>query len=297
MSGYLIADGGSTKTEWVLIEEDNTLRHFLTTGINPYLESKENILAMLRTELPWDNSIKVGQVFYYGAGSSTKEKQKDLEGVIKEHFNTKKVEVRGDLLAAAQSLCGSEKGMICILGTGSSSAYYNGKTVREQQPSLGYIAGDEGSGNYMGKRILQYYTYGTFDYELKVGFEMRFGKDVKAIVNKLYHEPYPNRFLASFVSLLAENRGHYMVENIIEDCINDFFQTNILKYRQSWNLPINFSGSVGYVFKDVIENLCGQYELELGRIEKNPMPGLIQFYLKNNLQQNAAAAGETGSVA
>ena len=111
-------------------------------------------------------------------------------------------------------------------------------------------------------------------------FEMRFGKDISEIVNKLYHQPYPNRYLASFVALLKENRGHYMAENIIEDCLNDFFQTNILKYRQSWKNPLYFSGSVAFLFSDVINNLCDQYELECGKIVQSPMEGLLSYYKK-----------------
>ena len=167
---------------------------------------------------------------------------------------------------------------MCILGTGSSSCYYDGKKIKEQQPSLGYLAGDEGSGNHMGKRILQYYAYGTFDAELKTGFEMRFGNDLTAIIKKLYSEPYPNRYLAAFTPMLKDLRGHYMVENIVEDCINDFFHKSILKYRQAWKQPLHFTGSVAYMFRDVVENLCDQYELELGKIEKSPMDGLVQYY-------------------
>ena len=130
----------------------------------------------------------------------------------------------------------------------------------------------------MGKRILQYYAYGTFDTELKMGFEMRFGDDIRKIINKLYHEPNPNRYLASFVTLLKENRGHYMVENIIEDCLNDFFHTSILKHRNSWNLPLYFSGSIAYEFRDILGSLCHQYELEIGDVIKSPMDGLIKYY-------------------
>jgi N-acetylglucosamine kinase-like BadF-type ATPase len=254
----------------------------ITPGINPYIDSPEHIASMLQEQLVWDNDVyKAKKLYYFGSGASQKANQELLASIFKKHFGIERVEVKGDLLAAAYALCGTEKGMVCILGTGSSSCYYNGKTVKETQPSLGYIAGDEGSGNYMGKRILQYYTYKTFDEELRLGFEMRFGDDIRKIINKLYHESYPNRYLATFVSLLAENRGHYMVENIIEDCLGDFFQVNLLKYRQSWNMPINFTGSVAYHFRDVIEGLCSQYELELGKIEKSPMNGLVNYLVQH----------------
>ena len=279
MASYLIADSGSTKTDWCLLRKGKKPVRFSTQGINPYMQSKEAIQEMLAAELPWDNDKYQADILhYYGAGAANPEKQVFLVKLLKQHFHIKKTEVQGDIMAAAKALCGSNKGIVCILGTGSASCYYNGKAVKDQRPSLGYIAGDEGGGNYMGKRILQYYAYGTFDAELRMAFEMRFGDDIRQIINKLYHEPNPNRYLASFVTLLKENRGHYMVENIIEDCLNDFFHTSILKHRNSWNLPLYFSGSVAYEFKDVLQNLCGQYELEIGKVEKSPMEGMIRYY-------------------
>jgi len=279
MSSYLIADSGSTKTDWCLLKKGKEPVRFSTQGINPYLQSKKAIIKMLKKELPWDNDkYKADNFSYFGAGAANPEKQSFLEEILRDHFEIKKTEVAGDMLAAARALCGDKKGIVCILGTGSASCYYNGKKIKDQRPSLGYIAGDEGGGNYMGKRILQYYAYGTFDSELKVGFEMRFGDDIREIINTLYHQPNPNRYLASFVTLLKENRGHYMVENIIEDCLNDFFHTSILKHRNSWNLPLYFSGSVAFEFKDVLENLCNQYELEIGDVIKSPMDGLIKYY-------------------
>jgi glucosamine kinase len=279
MPSYLVADSGSTKTDWCLLRKGKRPVRFSTQGINPYLHSKEAIEEMLRKELPWDNKkYKADQLSYFGAGAANPEKQVFLHDILKCHFGIRKIEVQGDMMAAARALCGNEKGVVCILGTGSASCYYDGKIIKEQKPSLGYIAGDEGGGNYIGKRILQYYAYGTFDSELKMAFEMRFGDDIRKIINTLYHQPNPNRYLASFVVLLKENRGHYMVENIIEDCLNDFFHTSILKHRNTWNLPLYFSGSVAFEFRDVLENLCHQYELEIGNVIKSPMDGLIKYY-------------------
>ena len=276
---YLIVESGSTKTDWCLLRKNKKPAHFTTSGINPYLQSSASIAEMLHKELPVNLLKHVPErICYYGAGAASQIKQQEITSILKNHFGIHKIEVSGDMMAAARSLCGDKKGIVCILGTGSASCYYDGKRIKERQPSLGYIAGDEGSGNYMGKRILQYYSYSTFDAELTMDFEMRFGSNLEDIVYKLYHEPYPNRYLASFVALLKENRGHYMVENIIEDCLNDFFRTSILKYRQSWKKPLYFTGSVAYFFSDVLISLCHQYELEAGKIEQSPMEGLIKYY-------------------
>jgi len=278
MSSFLIAESGSTKTDWCFLKKGKKPLYLKTGGINPYLQSKDDIFSILKNELGWDNKKVPDAISYYGAGAGSAVKQQEVAEVLKLYFGVKKVSVNSDMLAASRALCGEKKGIVCILGTGSNSCYYNGKTIKEQTASLGFIAGDEGSGNHMGKRVLQYYAYNTFDTELRMVFEQHFGNSVPEILSKLYHQPFPNRYLASFSQLLTENRGHFMVENIVEDCLNDFFHHHILKYRQSWNLPLYFTGSIAYAFQDVIENLCNQYELEIGKIEKSPMDGLLKYY-------------------
>jgi glucosamine kinase len=276
MPTKLIAESGSTKTDWVLLKNGKKYKHFKTEGINPYLQSSADIMAKLKSEI----TIKevVDEVFFYGAGINSKENKQIVRSALKNVFDTKLVEVESDMLAAARGLSQNNKGMICILGTGSNACFYDGKKIKEQLPSLGYIAGDEGSGNHMGKRILKYYAYNTFDVELKMYFEEHFGNEINQIINQLYKQPFPNRYLASFVSLLSANRGHFMVENIIEDSFTEFFHYHLFKYRQSWKHPIYFTGSIAYVFSDVIKTMCRQYEFELGRILQNPLDGLIEYH-------------------
>ncbi|MBA3828240.1 MAG: N-acetylglucosamine kinase [Taibaiella sp.] len=279
MNSVLLAESGSTKTDWCLITKGKKPVHISTQGINPYIQQQDDILALLKAELPARGAFyNADAIRYYGAGAGSAQRQNDVLVVLKKHFEIKDVEVKSDMLAAARGLCGENSGVVSILGTGSNSCYYNGKAIKEQKASLGYIAGDEGSGNQMGKRVLQYYAYNTFDTELKMGFELLFGNDIPAIIYKLYSRPFPNRYLASFTELLVKNRGHFMVENIIEDCFNDFFQHHILKYRQSWKLPLYFTGSIAFAFKDVLYSLCEQYELEIANVEKSPMNGLIKYY-------------------
>lgn len=282
MSTVLLVESGSTKTDWCLLKKSGKPLHTQTSGINPHLQSGEAIAGLLKNELDAKYTrLHIDSIVYYGAGAGSDLKQKELSSILGKFFNVKKIEVASDMLAAARALCADKKGIVSILGTGSNSCYYNGKKITEQQPSLGFIAGDEGSGNHIGKRILQYYAYRTFDTELMLAFEQLYGTDIKAIVHKLYNEPFPNRYLAAFVQLAAQYRGHYMIENILEDCINDFFRHHILKYRQSWKLPLYFAGSVAYEFSDVIEALCQQYELELGTVVKSPMDGLIMYHKKH----------------
>ena len=281
MPSLLLAESGSTKTDWCYLKKGEQPRFFKTSGINPYLQTPETIAHLIREELPATASdIAPKEIHFYGAGAGSKQKQAEVTEALGDVFGIRKIRVQGDMMAAARALCGSDKGVVSILGTGSNSCYYNGETIKDQHASLGYIAGDEGSGNHMGKRVLQHYAYHTFDEELKADFEQHWGDDISAITHRLYREPFPNRRLAEFVGLLVRNRGHFMVENIIEDCLSDFFSHHIMKYRQSWKYPLYFTGSVAWEFRDVIENLCNQSELDLGGIVKSPMEGLMKWHKK-----------------
>jgi hypothetical protein len=181
-------------------------------------------------------------------------------------------------MAAARALCGTEKGIACILGTGSNSCYYDGKKIVKNSPGLGYVLGDEGSGAYLGKKVIQYYLYGTFDDELRGRFDLTYTTTAPEILENVYRKPLPNRYLAGFARFLADNRGHYMIENIIEDGLNDFFFIHLCKYKEIWNYPVNFAGSIAFGFKDVLQQLCNSYEFEFGKVMQHPMEGLIAYH-------------------
>jgi N-acetylglucosamine kinase-like BadF-type ATPase len=193
-------------------------------------------------------------------------------------FPSSKIFVDHDLMGAAKALCGNEKGVACILGTGSNSCYYNGKKIIKNSPGLGYVLGDEGSGAYLGKKVIQYYLYNTFEPDLMERFNIKYNTTSSDILDAVYKKPLPNRYLSGFVPFLVENRGHFMIENIIEDSFNDFFFNHIYKYTESWTMPVNFVGSVAFGFKDVLQDMCNSYELQLGKVLKNPMDGLIKFH-------------------
>jgi N-acetylglucosamine kinase-like BadF-type ATPase len=201
-----------------------------------------------------------------------------VKKAIQKTFPETKVEVTHDLMAAARAVCGNKKGIVCILGTGSNSCYYDGKKIVNNSPGLGYVLGDEGSGAYLGKKVLQYYLYKVFDEELKERFDKKYQTTVVDILESVYKKPLPNRYLAGFAIFLAENRGHYMIENIIEDGLNDFFFHHLQKYKEALSLPVSFVGGIAYGFKDILNELCQSYKFELGKIIKNPMEGLTDFH-------------------
>lgn len=275
----LIADSGSTKTEWCLVG-GKSVKTFYTLGLSPYFLSAEQIEYIITEELkPKMKKAEPDEIFFYGTGCSNAENVKLVKKAIRKVFpSASSVSVDHDLMGAAKALCGNEKGIACILGTGSNSCYYNGRKIIKNSPGLGYVLGDEGSGAYLGRKVIQYFLYNTFDGDLMDRFNAKFNTNSDEILTAVYKKPLPNRYLASFALFLAENRGHYMIENIIEDGFNDFFFNHIYKYRESWTLPIHFTGSVAYGFRDVLKDLCNSYELELGKVIKKPMDGLVKFH-------------------
>jgi glucosamine kinase len=278
MAVKLIADSGSTKAEWCLIDGKKK-KTFITQGLSPYFLNAEQIQTILEQELKSKMKlVEPDEIFFYGTGCSNPGNVTLVKKAIKKAFSKATISVDHDLMGAAKALCGTEKGIACILGTGSNSCYYNGKKIIKNSPGLGYVLGDEGSGAYLGKKVIQYFLYNTFDEDLMDRFTAKFKTSSYEILDAVYKKPLPNRYLASYAIFLAENRGHYMIENIIEDGFNDFFFNHVYKYSESWKLPIHFIGSVAYGFKDVLKEMCNGYELQLGRVLKKPMDGLVKYH-------------------
>ncbi len=275
----LVADSGSTKTEWCLMDGKQRSTYF-TQGISPYFQTSVQIEELVSGELlPQMAAERLPEaVFYYGTGCSGEQSVGIVRKALHAVWPKAKISVDTDLLGAARALCGREPGIASILGTGSNSCYYDGKVIVKNNPGLGFILGDEGSGALLGKKVLQYYLYQTFDEEMRFRFDEKFNVTQEQILDRVYRGPLPNRFLASFTPFLAENRGHYMIENILEDGLNDFFFNHLYKYSESWTAPLHFAGSVAWHFRDILEQLCQLYELQLGRILQNPMDGLTVFH-------------------
>ncbi|WP_008582319.1 N-acetylglucosamine kinase [Niabella soli] len=274
----LIADAGSTKAEWCLLN-NGKIKTVLTSGVSPYFLNGDQIAALLGKELlPKLKNAVIDEVYYYGTGCLNPDNQKMVQKSLKRVFKEARVKVWHDVEGAARGLCVRQKGIACILGTGSSSCYYDGKAIRKNNPGLGYVLGDEGSGAYLGRKVVQYYLYNTFDEDLRARFDATYVTNANEILERVYKQPLPNRYLAGFAKFLADNRGHYMVENIIEDGLNDFFFTHLCKFQETWKYPVNFVGSIAFGFKDVIKELCNSYSFELGKILQKPMKGLIEYH-------------------
>ncbi|MEO6868351.1 MAG: N-acetylglucosamine kinase [Ginsengibacter sp.] len=274
----LIADSGSTKTDWCLLK-NNKPHFFSSQGLSPYFVNEEQMTFIIGNEvLPLIGKNNVNEIYFYGTGCKDKQNASWVKKVLQKLFINAIIVIDHDLSGAAKALCGHDKGIACILGTGSNSCYYNGTRIVSNSPGLGYVLGDEGSGAYLGKKVIQHYLYDIFDTDMRARFDARFVTTSSEILNHVYKQSLPNRYLASFAIFLAENRGHYMIENIIEDGLNDFFFTHIIRYKESLKLPVHFTGSVAFGFRDVVSDLCNGYGLQEGNIFKSPMEGLVRYH-------------------
>jgi N-acetylglucosamine kinase-like BadF-type ATPase len=274
----LLADSGATKTAWALLMGKKVV-HVQTQGISPYLMDANRIIEVLSKELP--PSIvkkKITHIHYYGTGCKAVAKARIVRQALKKVFPESTIQVTHDLMAAAVSLCGNSKGIACILGTGSGSCLFDGKRIIAHSPGLGYVLGDEGSGVYFGKQLIRHFLYGQLDTHLSNSFEKKFELNRDKILQAVYREPLPNRFLSQLAIFLSENRGHYIIENIIEDGLRDFFEPHLKRYPSIHALPVHFVGGVAWAFKDKLKELCDHYGFQMGKVIKQPMEGLIDFY-------------------
>ena len=274
----IIVDSGSTKTHWCLIDE-NGEKLIQTIGINPYQMDNEAIQEVLKKELkPYLNGEIITKVHYYGAGCSTDQKCNLLDSVLKDFFTAASIEVHHDLLGAARALCGREKGVACILGTGCNSCYYDGESIKDQIHSLGYVLGDEGSGAYLGKLIIRDYYQGTMPYEVQQLFQEEYSPVLENILNRIYNHPQPNRYLASFCPFISKNISHAYLHDLVSSSFDEFFQKHVLKFEEAKTSKIHFLGSIAFHFSDILKESADKAGLKIGKIYESPIKGLVDYH-------------------
>lgn len=276
----LLADSGSTKTEWTLLDNNIVLRSLYTEGINPNQASDEVIAKMLlKTEL---RSLSPEHIYFYGSGCGSATGKSIVRNALDAIFPSAQITIETDLFAAARALCGSERGIVAILGTGSSSCLYDGKKIIEQQPSLGFILGDEGSGAVLGKMFIRKMLYNELPSEVTKKFHEEFPIDKDAIINRVYREPYPNRFLATFAGFIAQHKRQAAVNEIIRENINGFIRYHLSKYTDAKEMPVHFTGSIAHYFSEELTGLLQWNGYTAGKIEQSPMEGLIRYHQINH---------------
>ncbi len=275
----LIADSGSTKTQWCVLDNSLVLKTIFTAGINPFYQTEAEISIELEQYLyPELDGIAIEQVYFYGAGCSFPEKKALVIGALKTFFDDAIIEVESDLLGAARSLFNHDKGVACILGTGSNSCYYNGEHIVDNVSPLGFILGDEGSGAVLGKLLVADCLKNQLIPELKDKFMTQYELTPAVILENVYKKPFPNRFLAKFTPFLLENIEEASIFNLIFDSFDAFFVRNVMQYTLE-DLQVGFVGSVAHYFSETLEIVAYERGIIISSIVQSPMDGLVEYYI------------------
>lgn len=276
MKHILIADSGSTKTDWRLLLHDGSALDFSTQGFNPYMYTPDGMVEALRgAALPPMRSVEPELIRFYGAGCRG-EQASIVKKALQKVFAKAGVEVCSDLLGTARAVCGDSEGIACILGTGSNSCLYDGEVIVQNVPPLGYILGDEGSGAVLGKRLLGDILKGQLPEAVLRKFRLAHDADIDTVVRRVYKEPFPNRYLASFSYFLHQNRNELCIRELIIDEFNRFFSRNIRTYGRN-DLPVHFTGSIAYFFAEELAEAARMSGFRIGLIMKSPMDGLERY--------------------
>lgn len=275
----LIADGGSTKADWICLDmAGNQVFKTRTNGLNPEILNAEAVLHRIQE----NNEIssckdQVTQVYFYGAGCGTERLTTLLSSIFESFFKNAKVVVKEDTFAAVYAVT-NKPGIVCILGTGSNSCYFDGENVDVRVPSLGYILMDEASGNYFGKKLIQDYYYSKMPKKAAELFEKQFDLDADTIKRNIYKEENPNAYLATFAEFLLKNERTAYFNKVLRKGIVEFFKNRVLTYNESEEVPVHFVGSIAFFGKDIIEDVANYYRVVLGKVVRRPIDGLIDYH-------------------
>ena len=278
----LIADCGSTKIDWCILKGDKLVKQFFTTGVNALLMPEDKIRATFETELkPQVEGSEIFEVYYYGAGCLSEEICSNVSRSIASVIpSATTISVNSDLLAAARALCGRNPGIACILGTGSNSCYYDGEKICDNVSPLGYILGDVGSGAVLGKLLVGDVLKKQLPAELCEKFLKQFNLDRMKIIENVYKKPAPNRFLASLSPFLIQNIEEPAIHRLVLNAFKSFFVRNIENYANFKEVPVSFVGSVGFYYREVLDEAAKALDITIGTVIKSPMEGLLKYHSK-----------------
>lgn len=274
----LIADSGSTKTDWCVVLNGAPIKRISTKGLNPFFQSEEEVQQELThsllSQLPEGT---INSVFFYGAGC-TPEKAPILRRAIADSLPVVgNIKANSDMLGAARGLCGHEAGIVCILGTGSNSCFYNGKEIVNNISPLGFILGDEGSGAVLGKLLVGDILKNQLSLAVKEAFLKQFDLTAPEIIDRVYRQPFPNRFLASLSPFIAQHLDEPGIRQLVLNSFIAFLRRNVMQYDYT-QYPAHFIGSIAYFYKDILQEAAQETGVKIGKILQSPMEGLIQYH-------------------
>lgn len=276
----IVVESGSTKADWMLVNGVSRVK-VETMGFNPYFHDESVVENELRKVGALMNVREnVSRLFFYGAGCSNQELNKNIHKGLKNIFKNATISVDHDLNACAYSTYAGEPLIACILGTGSNSCYFDGQIVRQEVPSLGFILGDEGSGSYFGKRLLADYLYKKLPGDIGLELELM-GLTTKGIIEEVYKKSNPNVYIASFMSVIVKYRDSKYCQAILRDGFRKFIEIHVKCYKQHKNVKVSFVGSIAYLLSVELKDVCREEGIEVGEIIRRPLENLVDYHLSN----------------
>ena len=277
----LIIDAGSTKMDWILLDGKEVKARYTTEGFNPNYSDRqvlENMLVSVETQNFASLQQTIQYIHYYGTGCGNEQNCQIIKEVFQNRFPGAEIHVTHDLMAVCHAVLGHEKGIACILGTGSNACVYDGNAITEKAVSLGYLVGDEGSGMHIGREVVRAYFYGFMPVDLRQQFDTEYHLELKDFIQRLYHKGQPSKFLASFARFAGENQSHPFIKGLVKGCFRAFVEAFILRYDNCQSLRVSFIGSVAFHFKDILKETLTDYGLTMGEVMPSPAEGLIKYY-------------------
>ncbi len=277
----IIADSGGSKIDWRLLKTDGAIGQANSPGFNPYYQPIEHLKKITEEALLPQVHEEVSKIFYYGTGVSSEKNVLSIQSTFADYFPKATIEVGWDLLAAARALCGREPGIACILGTGSNSCLYDGEKITDNVANLGWILADEGSGTYLGKKLVFDYFRNQMPESLARQFYARFPWSREEVLEKVYQHEKPGAFLASFAKFIFQHLKEPYCYQLAYKSFSDFFENNVMKYKNYANLKVHFTGSIGFYFSDVVRQVANDKGITVKNILEGPIAGLTLYHQKD----------------
>lgn len=277
----LIADSGSTKTNWLLSDGKDFKLDIITSGFNPFFHDTTYVLNEIgKTPDLVKYADQVKTIKFYGSGCSSPDRKKIIADAFVKFFPNADIMVDHDMLGAAIAACFDDPGLVAILGTGSNIAYWDGSKISPTNHGLGYILGDEGSGSFYGRKLISHFLYGVMPEELSKLFYEEYKMDKEKAIDNVYHKPNANVYLASFAKFLSVQPQHRYIQNLLRTGLTEFVDTSILAYPQHKQYPVHFIGSIAYNFKSILEDLAKQKGFIIGKVIVKPVEEMLTYYLQ-----------------
>lgn len=275
-----IVDGGSTKSDWVIL--DDSKEHFRTTqtiGFNPNMMSVDKIPEELqKNEQLSGIKFKIKHLFFYGSGCGLQENKDKIRHAFEHFFTNAHIVVEGDLTAAAYSAYNGNPAIVCILGTGSNSCYFDGKKLRVELPSLGFLIGDDGSGCALGKTLVKNYFMKKLPADLHQEFTETYQLRIEDLIKNMYHNPRANAYLAEFSKFILKRKNHPFLQHLVFEELKNYFEFQVLPYEESKTSEINFIGSIAYYYEDILRSVAAEFHLKIGMVVQKPIDNLVLYH-------------------